>query len=86
MRFCELRRKEVINVCDGNRLGFIDDLEFDPHTGKILKIIIPGPCKIFGMFGKDQEYVIDYSCIRQIGDDVVLVEVETEKALVKCKF
>ena len=29
MRLCELREKEVINICDGKRLGCIVDLEFD---------------------------------------------------------
>ena len=27
MRLCELREKEVINICDGKRLGCIVDLE-----------------------------------------------------------
>lgn len=45
MRICDLREKEVINICDGERLGFVEDVEFDLCTGKITHIIIPGPCK-----------------------------------------
>ena len=48
MRLCELREKEVINICDGKRLGCIVDLEFDVCTGKIEAVIIPGPGKIWG--------------------------------------
>ena len=28
MRICELREKEVVNVCDGERLGNICDVDF----------------------------------------------------------
>ncbi|MSS63026.1 YlmC/YmxH family sporulation protein [Velocimicrobium porci] len=85
MRMCELRQKEVINICDGMRLGYPDDIEFDLCTGRIQKIIIPGPCKIWGMLGRDHEYVIDFCDIRQVGADVILVEVDVEKIFVKCK-
>ena len=33
--FCELREKEIINICDGARLGCICDLEIDDSTGTI---------------------------------------------------
>ncbi len=85
MRLCELSYKEVINVCDGQKLGYIQDIEFDVCTGQIKKVIIPGPCKIWGIMGRDHEYIIDYNCICQIGPDVVLVEVEAEKCFSKCK-
>ena len=32
---CELREKEVINLCDGARLGTPCDFEFDVCDGKI---------------------------------------------------
>ena len=52
MRICDLREKEVINICDGERLGFVEDVEFDLCTGKITHIIVPGPCKFFGVLGR----------------------------------
>ena len=51
MRVCELREKEVINVCDGERLGNVCDVDFDVKTGRILSLIIPGPCVIYFPFG-----------------------------------
>lgn len=84
MRFCELKKKEIINICDCQRLGCVSDLEFDAKTGCIKAIIVPGPCKILGILGSDSEYVIDFCCIRQIGEDVILVEVDLEKILRKC--
>lgn len=84
MRICELKEKEVINVCDGERLGYVEDMIFDLCTGCISHIIVPGPCKFFGIFGKEEEFVIDLPCIRQIGADVILVEINVEKARKKC--
>ena len=34
-RFSHLRRKEVINICDGRRLGFVGDLELKVPEGDI---------------------------------------------------
>jgi YlmC/YmxH family sporulation protein len=86
MRFCELKDKEVINCRDGERLGYICDIEIDIHTGIVVRLIVPGPCKIWGILGRDQEYVIDYTCIKQIGADVILVDIDAEKALIKSAF
>ncbi|WFR54993.1 YlmC/YmxH family sporulation protein [Anaerocolumna sp. AGMB13025] len=86
MRFCELKEKEVINCRDGERLGYICDIEIDIHTGIVVRLIVPGPCKIWGILGRDQEYVIDYTCIKQIGADVILVDIDAEKALIKSAF
>ena len=43
MRICDLKQKEVINVKDCRRLGFVGDVDFDIQTGKITAIIVPGP-------------------------------------------
>ena len=86
MRICELREKEVVNVCDGERLGNICDVDFEERTGRICSLIIPGPCKVFGIIGRDSEYLIPYECVKRIGADVVLVEVEASKCLHKCEW
>ena len=86
MRICELREKEVVNVCDGERLGNICDVDFEERTGRICSLIIPGPCKVFVIIGRDSEYIIPYECVKRIGADVVLVEVEASKCLHKCEW
>ena len=73
--FCELRRKEVINICDGARLGCICDLELDDCTGCISAIVVPGPTRMFGLLKSDEELVIPYCKIKKIGNDVILVEI-----------
>lgn len=79
MRICELREKEVINVCDGERLGFVEDMIFDLCKGCISHIVVPKNCKFMGIFGKEEEYIIDLRCICQVGNDIILVEMPPEK-------
>lgn len=83
MRLCELRSKEVVNICSGCRLGCVADVELNLCSGEVEAIIIPGPGKICGFLGADSEYVIPFSCIRKIGPDIVLVEIREEKFLQK---
>ena len=42
MRMCELKAREVINICSGKRLGGLD-VEIDPCSGAVESVIIPGP-------------------------------------------
>ncbi len=75
-RASELRQKEVINLGDGRRLGFINDVEIDFDEGKIDSIVIPGSGRLLGLIGKDNELVIPWEKIRKIGEDIVLVELD----------
>ncbi|MBO5489300.1 MAG: YlmC/YmxH family sporulation protein [Eubacterium sp.] len=84
MRICDLKEKEVINVCDGTRLGFVEDVEFELCSGRITHIIVPGPCHLLGFFGKEEEYVIELCNICQVGCDLILVEVNLDKVRRKC--
>lgn len=86
MRICELREKEVINCRDCQRLGFVGDIEFNLCTGVIETLIVPGPCKILGFLGHDQEYIIPWKCVRQIGPDIILVDINAPELLFKCNF
>ena len=60
MRLSELEDKEVVNVVDGRTLGNVVDLEFDPQCGQIEAIVVPGPGKCFGLFGREYELVIPW--------------------------
>ena len=83
-RIYEIRQKEVINVRDGCRLGYASDFEVDPESGAIETLIIPGPGRIFGMFGREQEYCVPWDCIKQIGEDLILIDCDTDKILCNC--
>ena len=79
MRMSELKKREVINVCDCRRLGFVGDLDIDPCSGKILAIIVPGPGCVCGFLGREKDFVIPFDDICQIGDDIILVRLEERK-------
>ena len=38
----DFKHKEVINICDGKRLGYVQDVCADLETGRITSIIVPG--------------------------------------------
>ena len=78
----DLRCKEVINVTDGLRLGFVSDVEILLPEGKVLALVVPGPCRFFGLFGRKDDFVIPWNCIRRIGSDIILVELEPDKCRV----
>ena len=84
MRICELRMKEVINICDGKRLGFITDVEIDSCTGCVVALIVPGPGKLCSFLGRDTEYIIPWKCVKQIGNDIILVEIDEDECKKKC--
>lgn len=84
-RMYDLRQKEVINTSDGSRYGFISDLEIDPEGGVVTAVIIPGPGRVLGVFGRDQEYRIPWRHIKKIGDDIILVDCDTGKVLSDCE-
>ena len=73
-RVTDLRCKEVINVTDGLRLGFVSDVEILLPEGKVLALVVPGPCRFFGLFGRKDDFVIPWNCITRLGDDIILVE------------
>ena len=76
----ELRKKDVVCIGDGRVLGRVMDLEFDPGTGHVRALIIPG-CSCFSSLwhGEKSSVVISWPQIACIGDDVVLV------SAVKCQ-
>jgi YlmC/YmxH family sporulation protein len=82
IRFTELICKEVICVSDGRRLGFVTDARVDACDGRIAAIIVPGQCRLGGIWNGQEDYVIPWSCIRRIGPDIVLVDVNCDECRV----
>ena len=78
MRIAELRYKEIINVSNGHRLGFVCDVDMDVVTGKVVSLIVPGPCRFFGLFGREEDYLLPFSAISRIGSDIILIDVQGE--------
>lgn len=71
----DFKHKEVINIKDGKRLGFVQDVCADLESGSITSIIVPGNNKILNMFSNSNDIVIPWQQIHCIGDDVILVDI-----------
>jgi YlmC/YmxH family sporulation protein len=74
-RLSNLRCKEVINVSDGSRLGYVSDVELERETGRVVALIVPCPGRFFGLLGSKEAYVIPWHKVCRIGDDIILVDV-----------
>lgn len=74
----DFRDKEVINICDGRRLGYVVDVEFDVICGKILSIVVPGEKGGLFSFCRGDDLYIDWCKIQRIGDDTILVDIGNE--------
>ena len=72
--FLELKQKEVVNLCDGKRLGKVCDVVFSYPEGKVLGIVAPGGRGF--RWGK-ADLFIDLKNVTKIGVDVILVEIRS---------
>ena len=76
--FSDLRYKEVIDVHSGYRLGYVCDAEFDDSEGRMISLLTPGRAKLFGLLGREDDYVLPWSCIARVGSDIILVDAKEE--------
>lgn len=75
MLFSELKCKDVINLKDCRLLGKVNDLEFDERNGCIKKLFVPRGNKWESFFKCQEDIEIPYRDIRQIGPDIILVDI-----------
>lgn len=80
-RMGDLRNKEVINVKDGSRVGFVSDVELDTKTAGLTALVVYGRLRLFGILGREPDTVIPWKSIVLIGDDTVLVDHMEAQAL-----
>lgn len=78
LKISDLRMREVINVLDGRRLGLIKDIDIDMENGRIKALVLPGPSRLLGFFGREEEMIVPWDSIVRIGMDVILVEAPIE--------
>lgn len=76
--FMELSDKDVINLCTGEKLGRICDIEINVKDCAVISIILPGQGSVLG-FGKATEIIIPWCKIECIGEDTILVRLSAEE-------
>lgn len=69
----DLREKDVINVCNGQKLGCVSELEIDIDCGKVTALIVTGESLVSVIFGKNRIRV-PWDKIQRIGKDTILVD------------
>ena len=52
-RIADLRCKEIINVSDGCRFGYVGDVEVDLESGRVTALVVPGRLRLFGLLGRE---------------------------------
>ncbi len=72
MLLSDLQVKDIINVKNGNNLGRIIDAKID-ETGRIIYFVSEEK-KFMKKMTRGGEATFDFSKIKKIGEDVILVE------------
>lgn len=82
MLYSELKKKEVINMRDCRKLGQVVDVDIDERNGCIRRLKIADRTRCFRClpecccrFCKEQECVVSYNEIKQIGPDIIVVDI-----------
>lgn len=70
----DLRYREVIDVSSGARLGYVSDALIDPKDGRLLALIVPGPVRLLGLLGREDDYILPWSAITRLGGDIILID------------
>ncbi len=77
----ELRNKEIINIKNGARMGYVDDVEFDTDDAMIKSFIIYGRTRFFGLLGREDDVILTCDDIEIIGVDTVLISADEAKLI-----
>lgn len=72
-RASDFKYKEVINIADGQCLGFVFDMEIDCESGEVRSLVVPGREKV-KIFQKTEGIVIPWDSIKKFGEDTILVD------------
>lgn len=75
-KICDLQRKEIVNVTDGTKLGFVDDVTIDTENARVKSLVVYGKLRLFGILGRRPDLTVPWESIDVIGEDAILVKVE----------
>ena len=73
-RITDLRDKEIIDVSDGGRYGYVGDVEVDLESGQVLALVVPGRRRLCGLLGREPDRIFPWERVRRFGEDTILVE------------
>ena len=82
MKLTQLQCKEVICMDSGRRLGYVEDVQIELPEGKVVALIVPCPGRLLGLGAIRQDFCIPWHCVRKIGPDIILVDIEPDSCRV----
>ena len=77
-RFMDFRKKEIISLKNGVKIGYVDDVVFDTASAAVQSIVVYGRPRFFGIFGRGDDMLIPWGDIEIVGEDTILVKNEGE--------
>ena len=78
MRLTDLQDKDIINIINGKVIGKIIDLSLD-YDGKLEYLIVEKTRFFLSIFSSKNEIRVTWKDIKKIGEDVILVEINTSE-------
>ena len=73
----EIKKLQVINLCDGRNLGNVCDVEMSLYQGNITALILPKPFELKSLFQPEGEktFRVPWDRIERIGADTILARI-----------
>ena len=79
IRVSDIMDKEIINVKNGKKMGFITDIDIDVNEGRVVSFSTTGEGS-GGFFSRGVDMdVIFWNDILKIGCDAIIVNISSEK-------
>ena len=75
LKLRDLQKKELVNISDGTKIGYADDVVIDAENATVKSLVVYGRLRLFGILGRQPDVVIDWEKIEIIGEDAILVSV-----------
>jgi YlmC/YmxH family sporulation protein len=79
----ELKQKEIIDITDGTKIGFVDDVEMDLETSSVTSLVVYGRPRFFGLLGRDEDMIIRCEEISVVGKDTILIKPQKPSVITK---
>ena len=73
-RFMEFRKKEIISISNGVKIGYVDDIVFDSKSAQIVSVVVYGRPRLLGLLGREEDMLFPWYDTEVVGEDTVLVK------------
>ncbi|WP_099187960.1 YlmC/YmxH family sporulation protein [Tepidibacter mesophilus] len=77
-KISDMMEKEVVNINNGKKLGFINDIELDMGEGRIRSLIIVNEGSRGYLLSRGEACSISWNNIIKIGHDMILVKIDQQ--------